>query len=44
MKIEHLALWTVDLERMIAFYTTYFGGPGPAGATRAPPARSVPAF
>jgi lactoylglutathione lyase len=25
MKIEHLALWTVDLERMIAFYTTYFG-------------------
>ena len=26
MKIEHLALWTSDLEKMRAFYTKYFGG------------------
>ena len=25
MKIEHLALWTNDLERLKAFYVTYFG-------------------
>ncbi len=25
MKIEHLALWTADLERARAFYTTHFG-------------------
>lgn len=25
MKIEHIALWTKDLEAMKAFYTTYFG-------------------
>jgi lactoylglutathione lyase len=25
MKIEHLALWTEDLERLADFYTTYFG-------------------
>lgn len=25
MKIEHLALWTNDLERSRAFYETYFG-------------------
>lgn len=24
MKIEHVALWTTDLERMKTFYTTYF--------------------
>lgn len=26
MKIEHVALWTPDLERSRAFYETYFGG------------------
>jgi lactoylglutathione lyase len=26
MKIEHLALWVKDLERMRSFYETYFGG------------------
>lgn len=26
MKIEHIALWTRDLERSKAFYETYFGG------------------
>ncbi len=26
MKIEHLAIWTHDLERLKAFYQTYFGG------------------
>ena len=26
MKIEHLALWTVDLERAKAFYQRYFNG------------------
>lgn len=26
MKIEHLALWVKDLERMRGFYETYFGG------------------
>jgi lactoylglutathione lyase len=26
MKIEHVALWTTDLERAKAFYCTYFGG------------------
>lgn len=26
MKIEHLALWTSDLEKMRTFYTNYFGG------------------
>jgi lactoylglutathione lyase len=25
MKIEHLALWTTDIDRCIAFYATYFG-------------------
>ena len=25
MRIEHIALWTNDLERCKAFYTTYFG-------------------
>jgi len=25
MRIEHLAFWTTDLERAIAFYVTYFG-------------------
>jgi lactoylglutathione lyase len=25
MKIEHLALWTEDLERLAGFYQTYFG-------------------
>ena len=25
MKIEHLAIWTGDLERLVAFYETYFG-------------------
>lgn len=25
MKIEHLAIWTSDLERMRAFYQNYFG-------------------
>lgn len=26
MKIEHIAIWTFDLERLRQFYTTYFGG------------------
>jgi lactoylglutathione lyase len=26
MKIEHLAIWTQDLERLRDFYETYFGG------------------
>ena len=26
MKIEHVALWTTDLERARDFYRTYFGG------------------
>ena len=26
MKIEHIALWTTDLERAKKFYCTYFGG------------------
>jgi lactoylglutathione lyase len=25
MRIEHLALWTTDLDRCVAFYVTYFG-------------------
>ncbi|MFE6798158.1 VOC family protein [Paenibacillus chitinolyticus] len=25
MKIEHMALWTADLEQMKSFYETYFG-------------------
>ncbi|MBC7843191.1 MAG: VOC family protein [Gemmatimonadaceae bacterium] len=30
MRIEHLALWTTDIDRCAAFYATYFGGrPGP---------------
>ncbi len=26
MKIEHVAIWTRDLEQLRQFYTTYFGG------------------
>jgi lactoylglutathione lyase len=26
MKIEHVALWTTDLEKAKEFYSTYFGG------------------
>lgn len=26
MKIEHVAIWTYDLERLRQFYETYFGG------------------
>jgi lactoylglutathione lyase len=25
MRIEHIAMWTEDLERLVAFYRTYFG-------------------
>jgi|SRR6185312_2831112 len=25
MRIEHIALWTTDLERCVRFYVTYFG-------------------
>ena len=25
MKIEHVALWTEDLERLVSFFRTYFG-------------------
>jgi lactoylglutathione lyase len=25
MRIEHIALWTEDLERLVAFYRAYFG-------------------
>jgi lactoylglutathione lyase len=25
MRIEHVAIWTTDLERLVAFYRTYFG-------------------
>jgi catechol 2,3-dioxygenase-like lactoylglutathione lyase family enzyme len=27
MRIEHIALWTHDLERLRQFYETYFAGP-----------------
>lgn len=26
MRIEHLAMWTADLDRLTNFYATYFGG------------------
>jgi len=26
MKLEHVAIWTTDLERLKAYYTTYFQG------------------
>lgn len=26
MRIEHIAFWTTDIERMVGFYTQYFGG------------------
>ncbi len=26
MKIEHISLWTIDLERLKNFYARYFGG------------------
>lgn len=26
MRLEHIALWTMDLERLKAFYTQYFNG------------------
>jgi lactoylglutathione lyase len=26
MRIEHIAIWTLDLERLRQFYETYFGG------------------
>jgi lactoylglutathione lyase len=26
MRIEHIAFWTEDLERLVAFYQRYFGG------------------
>jgi len=30
MRIEHVALWTSDLDRLVAFYVRYFGAvPGP---------------
>ena len=25
MRIEHIAIWTNDIDRCVAFYTTYFG-------------------
>ncbi len=25
MRIDHLAIWTTDIDRCVAFYTTYFG-------------------
>ena len=31
MRIDHIAIWTTDLERCAAFYATYFG------ATAGPP-------
>ena len=31
MRIEHAALWTSDLERMRAFYETYFEAEATAG-------------
>jgi lactoylglutathione lyase len=37
MRIEHIALWTNDMERCTAFYTTYFGataGPHYINATK----------
>lgn len=36
MRVEHLAIWTHDLERLKAFYTRYFGGK--AGERYASPA------
>jgi len=30
MRIAHVAIWTADLDRLVAFYTRYFGAvPGP---------------
>jgi lactoylglutathione lyase len=37
MRIDHIALWTTDLERCIRFYATYFGAV--AGKGYANPAR-----
>jgi len=28
MRIEHIALWTEDIERLTAFYSAYFGAAG----------------
>jgi catechol 2,3-dioxygenase-like lactoylglutathione lyase family enzyme len=28
LRIEHVALWTEDIERLTAFYSTYFGAAG----------------
>jgi lactoylglutathione lyase len=36
MKIEHIAMWTEDLERLVAFYRTYFAAtPGEKYENRA---------
>jgi lactoylglutathione lyase len=37
IRIEHVAFWTEDLDRLVAFYSTYFGAT--AGATYTNPAK-----
>ena len=31
MKLEHIALWTEDIERLASFYQTYFGAAANTG-------------
>lgn len=40
MRIDHIALWTTDLERCKRFYVDYFGAT--AGAGYANPAKGSP--
>jgi lactoylglutathione lyase len=42
MRIEHLALWTADLERLRAFYERYFGAQ--AGARYENPAKQFSSY
>lgn len=42
MRIEHVALWTADLERLRLFYETYFGAR--AGARYENPARRLESY
>jgi lactoylglutathione lyase len=37
MRIEHVAMWTQDLERLVSFYGTYFGAT--VGASYANPSK-----
>jgi lactoylglutathione lyase len=42
MRIEHIAIWTHDLERLRRFYETYLGGA--AGAKYANPAHAFESY